>query len=174
MTPPTAPLPAAPLPAAARRPVGKRVPPAPPRLEVVAAGERSPRARRRVLMALSVVAASAIFFGLAALHVLLAEGQFHLQKLQSQAGDAQAQYVRLRLEVAQLQSPERIVADAQERLGMVPPSALTYLAPTAPAPVVAARPAVPPKALAATAHTPRPDTTTQSWAAAKPALASHP
>src|SRR6202040_2624963 len=76
--------------------------------------------------------ACGMLFGLAAVHVLLTEGQFRLQRLQRQSDDAQAQYVRLRLEVAQLESPQRIVAAAQERLGMVPPTALTYLTPTGP------------------------------------------
>jgi hypothetical protein len=103
-------------------------------------------------------------------HVLLTEGQFHLQRLQTKANDAQNEYVRLRLQVAQLESPQRIVADAQERLGMVSPSALTYLTPASPV-AAPARPAT-------AAHTPTSSKSripsTQGWAAAKPALASHP
>ena len=136
---------------------------------------RPRRARRRLLAALGVVVAGTVLFGLAGIHVLLTEGQFRLGRLQGQADDAQAQYVRLRLQVAELESPQRIVAEAQERLGMITPSALTYLTPTTPAttshPTNAAK--------HTTSTTTRARTTsktdaTQAWAAAKPALASHP
>jgi cell division protein FtsL len=111
-----------------------------------------------------------MLFGLAGVHVLLTEGQFRLERLQTQSDDAQAQYVRLRLEVAQLESPERIVAAAQERLGMVPPTALTYLTPTGPvsAPASSA-PVTPPAPRSRPAADP-----TQGWASAKAALSSRP
>ena len=167
-----------PAPATAPRPgpsPARRQPP----LRVVPDGYRSPKARRRrarLLATLGVTAACAICFGLAAVHVLLAEGQFRLAHLQHQADDAQAQYVRLRLDVAQLESPERVVAEAQERLGMVVPTALTYLTPTGSVPVGAPAThaagaggtSAPPKT---TRHTSDPTT---GWAAAKPALSSHP
>src|SRR5205085_8213535 len=44
--------------------------------------------------------------------------------------DAQAHYESLRLEVAELEAPSRIVREAQERLGMVPPPGVTYLTPS--------------------------------------------
>jgi cell division protein FtsL len=69
-------------------------------------------------------------FLLVASHVLLTQGQFRLQALQRQADEQQARYERLRLEVARLESPERIVAVAQQRLGMVPPPGVKYLSPT--------------------------------------------
>ena len=40
---------------------------------------------------------------------------------------AQAENQRLRLDVARLESPSRIVAEAQARLGMVPPAVVIYL-----------------------------------------------
>jgi cell division protein FtsL len=118
---------------------------------------------------LAVVVAGAVLFGLAGVHVLLAEGQFRLQNLKHQADDAQARYVRLRLEVAQLESPQRIVAAAQQRLGMVPPSSLTYLTPTrtVATPIEGTAPPT-------TAPAGRPPDTTRGWATAKPALASRP
>jgi cell division protein FtsL len=150
-----------------------RGPGRPAPLEVVPDGYRSPRSRRRrarLMTAIGVVVASAMLFGLAGVHVLLTEGQFRLQRLQRQSDDAQGQYVRLRLEVAQLESPQRIVATAQERLGMVPPTALTYLTPTGP--VTASGPP--------TRVTPGPPRSaqvadqTQGWASAKTALSSRP
>jgi hypothetical protein len=168
-----------------RQPRPQRALPTPQRapLQVVPEGYRSPQARRRrarLMTASGVLVACVIVFGLAGIHVLLAEGQFRLGSLQTKATDAQTQYVRLRLQVAQLESPQRIVADAQERLGMVSPSALTYLTPTSPATVVAhpttaTRTATTTKRAAATTKTTHQSADpTQGWATAKPALASHP
>ena len=104
------------------------------RLQVVGArraSEAAGRARRRRLVAASlalVVAASLL--ALVASHAALAQGQFRLEKLQRQAAEEQAHYERLRLQVAQLEAPSRVVAAAQQRLGMVPPPGVTYLSPT--------------------------------------------
>jgi cell division protein FtsL len=88
---------------------------------------------RRRLLACSVAAlAVACVLGLVVSHVALAQGQFELEKLQEKAAQEQAHYERLRLQVAQLESPSRVVAAAQERLGMVPPPGVTYLSPTGP------------------------------------------
>lgn len=76
------------------------------------------------------VAVVASLFGLVASHVLLTQGQFRLDRLKSRAEVEHARYQRLRLQVAELESPSRIVATAQERLGMVPPPSVTYLSPT--------------------------------------------
>ena len=67
--------------------------------------------------------------GVATLHVVLSQGQFQLERLDARAGQEQERYERLRLEVAELESPARVVAAAQERLGMVPPPGVTYLSP---------------------------------------------
>ena len=91
-------------------------------------------ARRRVRARRTVVAAGALaavaLFGIVIAHVLLMQGQFELERTQRAAATQQAEYDRLRLQVAELESPERIVATAQERLGMVAPPTITYLAPT--------------------------------------------
>jgi cell division protein FtsL len=156
----------------AARPVPVKAPSKAP-LKVVPDGYRPPRHRRRrarLLTATCVVLACGLLFALVGIHVLLTQGQFRLGRLQTQADDAQAQYVRLRLQVAELESPQRIVADAQERLGMISPSALTYLTPT--------NPTTPTTAKHTTSTVPRTthkaSDATQGWAAAKPALASHP
>ncbi|HEX2849185.1 MAG TPA: cell division protein FtsL [Acidimicrobiales bacterium] len=80
-------------------------------------------------------------FGVVVAHVAIAQGQFQLEQLRESSAQKQAEYDRLRLQVAELESPERIVADAQQRLGMVTPPGVTYLAPSAdepPAPANAA------------------------------------
>lgn len=110
-----------------------RTPAPKPRLRVVHGAElrawgRRRRARLITLSSLFLVALG--LFGLVVSHVALTQGQFRLEKLQEQAGEQEARYERLRLEVARLESPERIVAAAQERLGMVPPPEVKYLSPT--------------------------------------------
>jgi cell division protein FtsL len=76
----------------------------------------------------------AVLFGLVGLHVMLAQNQFRLDRLDGRADAEQARYERLRLQVDRLESPQRIVATAQQRLGMVTPGSVTYLTPAAPLP----------------------------------------
>lgn len=91
--------------------------------------------RRRRLMIFAVAMAAILVLGVAASHAALISGQLHLQELEEQVADQQGRYQRLRLQVARLESPERIVSAAQQRLGMVPPPGITYLSPTGPATV---------------------------------------
>ncbi|MDQ3570107.1 MAG: hypothetical protein M3396_05680 [Actinomycetota bacterium] len=89
--------------------------------------------RARLLLCSATVVVVACLLGLVASHVALAQGQFRLDKMQQRAAAEQARYERLRLRAAELESPSRVVAAAQERLGMVPSPGLTYLSPTGPA-----------------------------------------
>jgi cell division protein FtsL len=109
-------------------PVSHPAPRTPPPLRVVRPAPRRRRARLLTVLVSIVVMAS--LFGLVASHVLLTQGQFRLDRLRSRAAAEQARYERLRLQVAELESPSRVVATAQERLGMVPPPTVTYLSPT--------------------------------------------
>jgi len=61
--------------------------------------------------------------------VLLAQGQGPVDRLEAQVSAEQAENQRLRLDVATLESPSRIVAEARSRLGMVPPATVVYLPP---------------------------------------------
>lgn len=110
-------------PAPAPRATPRTVPP----LSVV---RPAPRRRARLVTILVSVAVMASLFGLVASHVMLTQGQFRLESLRARAAAEQTRYERLRLQVAELESPARIVATAQERLGMVPPPTVTYLSPT--------------------------------------------
>jgi cell division protein FtsL len=117
-----------------------------PPLRVVQPGERQRRRRAeeaqaqakarprhtRLLVACTVLVVGAALFGLVAAHVMLTQNQFRLQKLERLAADEQARYERLRAHVAELESPARIAAAAQERLGMVPPASVKYLTPVVP------------------------------------------
>jgi cell division protein FtsL len=83
----------------------------------------------RQLVAVAAIVAALCLFGVVVFHVLLTQNQFRLDKLQEQSLDRQAEYDRLRLQVAELESPDRIIA-AASTLGMMTPPKVTYLAPT--------------------------------------------
>lgn len=70
-----------------------------------------------------------VALAVSACQVLIAQSQFELARLQSDATAAEDRYDRLRLQIAEMESPGRIMAAAQERLGMVPPPGVTYLTP---------------------------------------------
>ena len=110
----------------ATRPSGR---PSGPRLEVVPDGAwrtRRRRMRRRMVALGGLALALAPVFGLVLVHVGLTTSEERLTLLQRQATAAEQANVRLRLQVAQLESPARIVSRAQQ-LGMVPPPSILYL-----------------------------------------------
>ena len=84
----------------------------------------------RALLVLVGVVMIISLFALAAFHAMLASSQADLDRLEQRVSDAQAHYEQLRLDVAELEAPSRIVREAQERLGMVPPPGVTYLTPS--------------------------------------------
>ena len=148
-----------------------------PRLRVVPPNTLSPAARRRrarltgLVLSVSVVVG---LLGVVALHAMLSQNQLRLDQVDARAAAEQARYERLRLEVAELESPARIVAAAQEKLGMVTPPVVTYLAPSGstrdqPRTV----PGAPLAAPSRPATGPAP-TTANTWSAVKPYLADHP
>lgn len=94
---------------------------------------RRTAAQRQWRLALSITAFLSVvaIFGAAVFHVMLVQSEFRLERLDDAAVVEQQRYEKFRLEVARLAAPERIVAAAQERLGMVPPGEIGYL--TAPA-----------------------------------------
>ena len=116
-------------------PKPKTAPEAPPRadhLRVLRDGERTEAEQARLVrgaVVLVVAVGALVLFGVVVFHVLLTQNQFRLDKLQEESIDRQAEYDRLRLQVAELESPDRIVAAAHD-LGMVTPPKVTYLAPT--------------------------------------------
>jgi cell division protein FtsL len=159
--------------AAQRATAPLRVPaPAPrrrPPLRVVRPDERRTvdrRRRARLRVAVTVFVVVVGLFGLVASHVVLTQGQFRLQQLEAEATAEQARYERLRLQVAELESPQRIVAAAQERLGMVAPPGVRYLSPTG----VSAQP----PARAPGSRVAADDERQEDWTEVKPHLASRP
>jgi len=94
-------------------------------------GPAPDRPLRLALVATAVLTVGTIF-GAAVFHVLLIQSEFRLDHLTKEAAKEEARYEKLRLDVAQLSAPERIVDSAQQRLGMVVPPQIAYL--MAPAP----------------------------------------
>jgi cell division protein FtsL len=94
--------------------------------------------RRHAIVSVAIAGIAVVCLGLVALHVLIAENQFRLDHLEQQAAVQQERYERLRLQVAELEAPARIVSAAEGPLGMRQPGSVTYL-PATSAPVAAGR-----------------------------------
>jgi cell division protein FtsL len=140
---------ASPAPSARPRPAR------PPQLRVVTGGAARRRSLARGTAVASVITVAALF-GVVVFHVLLNQGQMQLDRLQTRSTQEHARAERLRLDLAALQSPARVVAAARDRLGMVSPAAVAYLVPgrtgqPVPAPAIVPLPA-PPVAAAPNPH----------------------
>lgn len=116
---------AAPAPAPRPRPEAR-----PDHLRVVAPAERVRRGLTPAMAVLLTVGLFATLFAVAVAHTVLLQGQLKLDRVDAQLSVEQARYQELRRDVAQLESPERIVGAAHEQ-GMVTPDDLVYLQPAA-------------------------------------------
>jgi cell division protein FtsL len=90
----------------------------PLRVVDVARPRRVPRLRGWILLTLTVVAA---FFLLIYSRITLDHSAFVLEEVEQRLQEAESRYWELRLEVAELRSPDRITELAQE-IGLVYPS----------------------------------------------------
>lgn len=134
----------------AREPFGAPVPPLPPVLPAppVLPGPQplpeerrrhlrvlpeppSTRARRlsRLFTGLAAIVVCFGLFGIVGLHVVLAQGQGGVERLSVELERQEQEQQRLRLEVAELNAPSRVVEAARSRLGMVAPTTVVPLAP---------------------------------------------
>ena len=127
-------------------------------------GPAPDRPLRLALMAGAVLTVGTIF-GAAIFHVLLIQSEFRLDHLNKEAAKEQVRYEKLRLDVARLSAPERIVATAQQRLGMVVPPQVAYL--MAPASQDS-------DGLGATPDDPAAPSLAGGWAEVKPHLGTRP
>lgn len=127
-------------------------------------GPAPDRPLRLALVASAVLTVGTIF-GAAIFHVLLIQSEFRLDRINKEASKEEARYESLRLDVAQLSAPERIVATAQQRLGMVVPPQVAYL--MAPAPKDSGAPGANPDDPAA-------PSLAGGWAEVKPHLGTRP
>jgi cell division protein FtsB len=69
-------------------------------------------------------------FALAAFQTVLIRAQDRLDELNSDVATEQELDAQLRLQLAELQSPERIAQAARDRLGMIAPNTVTFLEPS--------------------------------------------
>jgi len=97
--------------------------------------------RRRLNVRLSPRAGVALtvllfvaLFGLAVSHTVLIESQASVDGLDQRVAAEQARYEELRQQVAELESPQRILGEATQELGMVPAGEKIWLTPNEPAP----------------------------------------
>jgi cell division protein FtsL len=112
----------------------------PPKLRVVETVKLTPAQRQRRARALLLAAASlavVVALGLVYFHVVLAQRQFALNRLDTTVQNERANYERLRLQVAELGSPQHIISTAVGQLGMRQPASVDYLTPSAAAAGVA-------------------------------------
>lgn len=119
----------------------------------------SQRNRARIALVAGGLLGAALLLGVVAFHAVLVSGQLRLDGLQQDVTEQEARYQALRLQVAELEAPDRIVEVAQGRLGMVEPPEITYLTPV----VVKGDVAVPPEA-------PRRKRASATWETVKPLL----
>lgn len=101
-------------------------------------------------------------FAVAGSHALLVESQVRLDGLDGQVAEEQSRYERLRMDVAQLESPERIMADATA-MGMVQPADPVWITPDRPV-----------EEGSDAAQTPETESTDTSWSEVKPILGTTP
>lgn len=120
------------FPRAAPQPA-RRVPQRVPLRVVEVASRRSRRQRRHVTLVASAITIA--LFTVVAFHVVLAQSQISIDRVERQTVLAQRHYEDLRLDRARLSSPERIVQRAAE-LGLVAPN-------LAPAPIIVTGPLPP-------------------------------
>lgn len=121
-------------------------------LRVVEPVKLTPAQRRRRARALLLAAATlfvVVAFGLVYFHVVLAQRQFALNRLDTSVQNERATYERLRLQVAELGSPQHIISTAVGQLGMRQPASVNYLTPTPASASAAAAYNDPPSGLAA-------------------------
>lgn len=89
------------------------------------------RPRRLRLGLVSTLSLAAVFFGLlalAAMHSLVVQAQFELDRVDQAVAERRSEIEQRRVAVARLESPAEVVA-AAEALGMVEPSDRVYLLP---------------------------------------------
>ena len=155
-------------PVRAPRPDAAPAPGERPHLQVVPPRYVTARARRkraRRLVVLTGAGITAVLFGVVAFHVVLTQNQLDIQHLSSEADAASVKQQQLRLQAAQLESPERVV-NAAQKLGMVPPATVRYLSPDG-------APTAKPTATTAPARTVVPKATTKA-ATASPSPTTTP
>lgn len=74
----------------------------------------------------AILAVSILVLGIVSLQAVLSETSFEMRELSRQATELQSDYSRLKLQVAELSSPERVAREAR-KLGLTIPSRIRTL-----------------------------------------------
>ncbi|MGH9058485.1 MAG: cell division protein FtsL, partial [Acidimicrobiales bacterium] len=122
------------MPLTAPRHAPKQAPKETPRHLKVVGREPDPgrlHRSRRLFVGAGAALVVAVAFALVYLHVVMAQKQIELDRLNAQVAQRAHTYQQLRLEVARLSSPQQIISTAEGRLGMRQPASVTYLQPPA-------------------------------------------
>jgi cell division protein FtsL len=109
-----------------------------PSLRVLRGGKTVSSTRKKVLVTLAIVALVSIAFAAVFMHTSLARTQLSIDKLNIDITQAERMNQRLRVQVATLEAPDRIVSVAQE-LGLEPPKTVRFLPTAAPIALAATR-----------------------------------
>jgi len=97
-----------------------------PDLQLVA---QSRRERRRLIGFIVAAGILVALFLIVCAQTLIISQQGHIDSVNRSIASAQSHAEQLRLELAQLQSPQRITSEATSRLGMIPAPTPMYLQP---------------------------------------------
>ena len=99
-----------------------------PELRVISSARRQ---RRWQIGALACIGLLVVLFGISAAQTFLVQQQRNIDDLNLRISEAEDRAEDLRLEMARLRSPQRIIDEATNRLGMVPAPVPVYLLPRA-------------------------------------------
>lgn len=91
--------------------------------------DRTAPERRRLGLIAAVVGVVVVLFAIAGAQTLIVSEQAHIDRVNTQIAEAEALSEQLRIELAQLQSPQNITTAATTRLGMIPSPTPVYLQP---------------------------------------------
>ncbi len=132
-----------------------------------------PRRRRRRAGVVALVVCVVVFgvmLGLVAFQAKIAADQQRLDRVDQETSNAQTEYERLRVIVAQLESPQAVISAAKDK-GMDVPDSVTYITPSANDVVGVALA----EGRATSETTPDPgDDSTSAWEAVKPYVGATP
>ena len=91
--------------------------------------DRTAPERRRIGLIAAVGGVVVVLFAIAAAQTLIISEQAHIDRVTMRIGEAETRAELLRVELAQLQSPQHVTALATTKLGMIPAPTPVYLQP---------------------------------------------
>ena len=93
--------------------------------------DRTTPERRRLGLIAAVVGVVVMLFAIAGAQTMIVSEQAHIDRVNTRIAEAETLSEQLRIELAQLQSPQSITTAATTRIGMIPSPTPVYLQPKA-------------------------------------------